>query len=69
MKLRIKDERQVGGHAVYLVTREVDGLPQWEVVVDCIRQYIGGETGARSKFRAWARQLGINAKRRARSEH
>ena len=65
MRWHLKDERHVGGHGVYLVTLEVDGLPQWEVIVDCTRQYIGDETEARSKFRAWVRQLGRNAKRRA----
>ncbi len=65
MPWQVTDERHVGGHAVYLVTRTVDELPQWEVVVDCITQYRGGETDARGKFRAWVRQLSRNAKRRA----
>jgi hypothetical protein len=62
------EERKVGGHQLALITRTIDG--HWEVVVDCIAQFHGGEMEARREFRKWARQLAANERaRKARQLH
>ena len=60
------EEEHIGGHHVALISRTVDGFPQWEVVVDCVAQYHGGMADTAKEYRRWVRQLRKNERERAR---
>ena len=62
-------EREIAGHTIYLVTREVKGWTQWEIGVDCVTQFRGTRREAESEWRKWVRCLNaIERKRKAKAE-
>lgn len=56
--------RDIGAHRLELIALTVDGFMHYEIVVDCVVQYLGSRKGCDGKWRSWVRALNKIARER-----
>ena len=49
--------RDFGAHRLELIALAVDGFESYEIVVDCVVQFVGSKNECEGKWRQWVRAL------------
>lgn len=61
---KVVKSRDIGAHRLELIALTVDELEHYEIVVDCVVQYIGSLKECDGKWRSWERMLNKIARER-----